>query len=231
MELESGFAIAGREVIPLEGRIGGSNGALRVEPKAMAVLLDLARHAPQVRTRKQIERAVWPRGYVSDDVLTRCIGQLRRALGDDPRAPRLLETIPRRGYRLCVQPQPLGRATQDAVSMRRAAIETLLVLPFRHVATQREEFIAEGLTELLILRLCGLHGVRILSRTTAMQFAATSASIADIAARSGADWVVDGSVLQAGDRVQVIAQLIDTRTEAHIWGADYTRGLQDLLAM
>lgn len=43
VELESGFAIAGRDVNPLEGRIGGSGGALRVEPKAMAVLLELAR--------------------------------------------------------------------------------------------------------------------------------------------------------------------------------------------
>jgi DNA-binding winged helix-turn-helix (wHTH) protein len=62
MEFESGFSIAGRQVIPLEGRIAGSEGTLRVEPKAMAVLLELARHAPQVRTRAQIERAVWPRG-------------------------------------------------------------------------------------------------------------------------------------------------------------------------
>ncbi len=231
VELESGFAIAGRDVNPLEGRIGGSGGALRVEPKAMAVLLELARHAPRVRTRKQIEQAVWPRGYVSGDALTRCVGQLRRALGDDPRAPKLLETIPRRGYRLCAQPQPIGSAPPEAATLRARPVETLLVLPFRHVATQREEFIAEGLTELLILRLCGLRGMRILSRTTAMQFAATTAGIGDIAARTGADWIVEGSVLQAGDRVQVIAQLIDARTDAHIWAADYARGLEDLLAM
>ncbi len=230
MELESGFSIAGREVIPLEGRIGGSDGALRVEPKAMAVLLELARHAPRVRTRRQIELAVWPRGYVSGDALTRCVGQLRRALGDDPKRPKLLETIPRRGYRLCAQPQPIGGAQPDVATARASAVETLLVLPFRHVATQRDEFIAEGLTELLILRLCGLRGARVLSRTTAMQFASTTASVADIAARTGADWIVEGSVLQAGERVQVIAQLIDARTDAHIWAADFSLGLEDLLA-
>ncbi|MEJ6003503.1 winged helix-turn-helix domain-containing protein [Paucibacter soli] len=231
MEFESGFVIAGREVFPLEGRIGSSKGKLRVEPKAMAVLIELARHAPQVRTRKQIEQAVWPRGYVSNDVLTRCIGQLRRSLGDNPKAPSLLETIPRRGYRLCAQPQPMVRAPSDTAMPSASAVETLLVLPFRHLAAQREGFVAEGLTELLILRLCGLRGMRILSRTTAMQFASTTASIGDIAARTGADWVVEGSVLQAGDRVQVIAQLIDARTDAHIWAADYSRGLEDLLAM
>jgi len=231
MEFESGFSVAGREVIPLEGRIGSARGVLRVEPKAMAVLLELARHAPGVRSRMQIEQAVWPRGYVSEDALTRCIGQLRRALGDDPRAPRVIETIPRRGYRLCAAPAPPARAVPDAPPHPRAAVETLLVLPFRHLAAQREDFLAEGLTELLILRLCGLRGLRILSRTTAMQFAATTASVAEIAARTGAGWIVEGSILQAGERVQIVAQLIDARSDTHIWAADYTHGLKDLLAM
>ena len=231
MEFESGFSVAGREVIPLEGRIGSARGVLRVEPKAMAVLLELARHAPGVRSRMQIEQAVWPRGYVSEDALTRCIGQLRRALGDDPRAPRVIETIPRRGYRLCAAPAPPARAVPDAPPHPRAAVETLLVLPFRHLAAQREDFLAEGLTELLILRLCGLRDLRILSRTTAMQFAATTASVAEIAARTGAGWIVEGSILQAGERVQIVAQLIDARSDTHIWAADYTHGLKDLLAM
>jgi TolB-like protein len=232
VELEAGFSVAGREVIPLEGRIGAGGAALRVEPKAMAVLLELARHAPQLRTRRQIEQAVWPRGYVSEDVLTRCIGQLRRALGDDARAPRLLETLPRRGYRLCAAVEPIGAAALQAAPVRSGGQpETLLVLPFRHLAAQPEGYVAEGLTELLTLRLCSLRGVRILSRTSAAQFADARISVADIAARTGADWIVEGSVLQAGDRVQVIVQLIDARTDAHIWAADHTRGLGDLLAV
>lgn len=105
MDLESGFSIAQREVVPLEGRVRGPGGVVHVEPKAMQVLLELARHAPAVRSRAQIEQAVWPRGFVSEDVLTRCIGQLRRALGDDTRPPALLETIPKRGYRLRVAPE------------------------------------------------------------------------------------------------------------------------------
>jgi TolB-like protein len=226
MQLEAGFRIGGREVWPIEGRIAGPGGSLRVEPKAMEVLLELARHAPAVCSRKQIERAVWPRGFVSDDVLTRCIGQLRRALGDDPRAPAVLETIPKRGYRLRVQVEPTGGKTLPG-----ARPESLIVLPLRHLSTSTEEFIAEGLTELLILRLCALRGVRIVSRTTAMQFKDSTTSVAQIAARTGADWVIEGSVLQAGDRVQVVAQLIDARTDAHVWAADYTRGLEDLLAM
>jgi len=227
MGLESGFSIGGREVVPLEGRIVGPAGTLRVEPKAMAVLLELARHAGEPRSRAQIESVVWPRGHICEDVLTRVIGQLRRALGDDARPPAVLETIPRRGYRLCVATQPLSR--HQAASAARQ--ESLLVLPFRHLAPHGDAFIVDGLTELLILRLCSLRGVRTLSRTTSMQFAAADTCLAQIAARSGADWIVEGTVLQAGDQVQVIVQLVDARTDAHLWAADYTCGLQDVLAM
>ncbi len=226
MDVEGGFRIAGRTVRPLEGRVEGPAGSLRVEPKAMQVLIELARHAPALRSREQIERAVWPRGFVSEDVLTRCIGQLRRAFGDEPTAGPLIETIPKRGYRLCAAVEPAAAGLAGG-----AATESLIVLPFQHLSTASEEFIADGLTELLILRLCGLRGVRILSRTTSMQFRAAATGLAEIAARTGADWVVEGSVLQAGDRVQVVAQLIDARTDAHVWAADYTRDLQDLLAL
>ncbi len=230
MTLEAGFCIGTREVFPLEGRIVGAGGTLRVEPKAMAVLLELARHAPDVRTRQQIVQMVWPRGFVSDDVLTRCIGQLRRALGDDAHAPTHLETIPKRGYRLRTAPVALQRDAASAPPMR-PSVESLIVLPFRNLSGAGEDFIADGLTELLILRLCALRNVRIISRTTAMRFKTSTASVAEIAASTGADWVIEGSVLQSGDRLQVIAQLIDARTDAHIWAADYVRDLQDLLPL
>jgi len=226
MGLHEGFRIGEYGVFPLEGRITGPGGSLRVEPKAMAVLVELARHAPEVRSRAQIEQVVWPRGFVSDDALTRCIGQLRRALGDDSKSPTLLETIPKRGYRLRAAVCSRG-STSRAV----AKTESLLVLPFRHLSNSTETFIADGLTELLILRLCSVHGLRILSRTTAMEFASTTVGLADIAARSGADWVVEGAVLQFGDQVQVVAQLVDARTDAHVWSGNHTRGLQDLLAV
>lgn len=238
MDLTAGFRLEALEVEPLSGQVRGPDGVLRVEPKAMEVLLELARHAPAVRSRAQVEQAVWPRGWISEDALTRCIGQLRRALADDPRAPRLLETIPKRGYRLRVKPMPLEPAPAPAAADAHSSggaphprVESLIVLPFRNIAAGADEFVAEGMTELLTLRLCSLRGMRILSRTTALQFKDSTAPTAEIARRTGADWVVEGSVLQSGDRVQLVAQLIDARTDAHLWAADYTGTLQDVLAL
>jgi len=230
MSLEAGFRIGERKVFPMEGRIAGPGGDLRVEPKAMAVLVELARRAPTVCTREQIIHAVWPRGFVSDDVLTRCIGQIRRALGDDPRAPAILETIPKRGYRL-LSPGVEHVAAAAPAPAAASPVESLIVLPFANMTAAGEDFIADGLTELLTLRLAALSGIRVISRTTAMHFKASRASIGEIAAKTGADWVIEGSVLQSGDRLQVVAQLIDARTDAHIWAADYVRDLQDLLPL
>jgi DNA-binding winged helix-turn-helix (wHTH) protein/Flp pilus assembly protein TadD len=82
--------------------------AARVEPKAMEVLLCLAKHAGDVVSKEQLIGMVWADTFVGDDALTRCISELRKAFDDDPRAPRIIETIPKRGYRLLERVEPVG---------------------------------------------------------------------------------------------------------------------------
>ena len=65
----------------------------RVEPKAMEVLVCLATHAPNVVSKEQLIGTVWANTFVGDDVLTRCISELRKTFDDDPKAPRVIETI------------------------------------------------------------------------------------------------------------------------------------------
>lgn len=76
----------------------------KVEPKAMAVLVVLADNPGTVVTRSALFDAVWPGAQVSDEVLSRCIYQLRRALSDNSTEPEYIETIPKEGYRLLIQP-------------------------------------------------------------------------------------------------------------------------------
>lgn len=72
----------------------------RIEPKAMEVLLALAARAGEVVSREALLESVWPGVVVGDEALTQGIIKLRKALGDHPRAPTCIETIPKRGYRL-----------------------------------------------------------------------------------------------------------------------------------
>lgn len=81
--------------------------SVRLEPKGMALLCSLASRPGAVVTKEELLATVWNDVVVGDDVLTTAMHQLRRALGDDHRTPRYIETIPRRGYRLVARMQPL----------------------------------------------------------------------------------------------------------------------------
>jgi TolB-like protein/DNA-binding winged helix-turn-helix (wHTH) protein/Tfp pilus assembly protein PilF len=89
--------------------------AVQVERKVMEVLVCLARSPGRVVTKDELVREVWDGRFVSDDVVWRSVRELRRALGDETRAPRYIETIPRRGYRLLASvaeiPETAGAAT------------------------------------------------------------------------------------------------------------------------
>ena len=87
-------------VEPSLNRVIGPGGSLRIEPKVMLVLVCLADHPGQVVPKDRLFHAAWPDTAVGDDVLTRAISELRRLFEDDPKQPRVIETIPKSGYRL-----------------------------------------------------------------------------------------------------------------------------------
>ena len=87
-------------VEPSLNRVIGPGGSLRIEPKVMLVLVCLADHPGQVVSKDRLFHAAWPDTAVGDDVLTRAISELRRLFEDDPKQPRVIETIPKGGYRL-----------------------------------------------------------------------------------------------------------------------------------
>ena len=88
-------------VQPQLNRLSRAGGAdVQLEPKMMDVLVCLARSRGDVVSREALIDAVWPEVFISESVLTRAIAGLRRALGDDARRPRFIETIAKRGYRL-----------------------------------------------------------------------------------------------------------------------------------
>src|SRR5262245_61336972 len=112
----------------------------RLEPKAMEVLVCLARHAGNVVSKEQLIGAVWPGTFVTDDVLIRCISELRKALDDDAKDSRVIETIPKKGYRLLEavewvagpEPQPwrerIARRFRQYLNQRRRSATALALI-------------------------------------------------------------------------------------------------------
>lgn len=101
MDLAHGFTFGSVSVEPLSGYVQVSDCEPRhLPPKAMEVLVCLASNAPETVTREQLLDEIWATKYVSDEVVTHAITELRQALGDDWCHPKFIETIPKRGYRL-----------------------------------------------------------------------------------------------------------------------------------
>jgi len=98
--------------------LGRAGDTVRIEPKAMEVLMVLAARAGQVVSREELLAAVWPGVVVGDEALTQSIIKLRRALGDNPRSPSYIETISKRGYRL-IAPVRQSEAVPAGRSWRR----------------------------------------------------------------------------------------------------------------
>jgi TolB-like protein/DNA-binding winged helix-turn-helix (wHTH) protein/Flp pilus assembly protein TadD len=105
--MAGGFRIAQCTVQPQLNTLERDGHAVRLEPKVMQVLVCLAERPGELLTKEQLIRAVWTDTFVADDVLTRCVSELRKALGDDPKQPRFIETISKGGYRLIAPIQPL----------------------------------------------------------------------------------------------------------------------------
>jgi TolB-like protein/Tfp pilus assembly protein PilF len=115
---------------------------------------------------------------------------------------------------------------------RGTGIHSLAVLPLQNLSGDpSEEYFADGMTEELFGRLANIHGLRVISRTSAMQFKHTRLSVPDIARTLGVDAIVEGSVIQEGRRIRVHAQLIRGATDDHIWAEEYHREYRNILAL
>ena len=111
-------------------------------------------------------------------------------------------------------------------------IRSLAVLPLQNFSGNPEQdYLSDGVTEALIARLSTIHTLRVISRTTAMQFKGTRKSVPAIAKELNVDSVIEGSVLRSGDQIRINVQLIRADTDEHLWSGTYDRELQDVLAL
>jgi TolB-like protein/Tfp pilus assembly protein PilF len=111
-------------------------------------------------------------------------------------------------------------------------IASLAVLPLKNLSGDpAQEYLAEGMTEAVIGRLSMIGGLRVISRTSVMQFKDPHTSVPEIAKMLHVDAVVEGSVIREGNRVRVHAQLIRGTSDEHFWSEEYDREFGDALAL
>src|SRR5436309_8934494 len=109
---------------------------------------------------------------------------------------------------------------------------SVAVLPFLNLSADPEnEYFADGITEDVIAHLSKIRALKVISRTSVMAFKQREQSLREIGARLEVATLLEGSVRRAGDRVRIVAQLIDAESDRHLWAETYDRRLTDIFAI
>ena len=111
-------------------------------------------------------------------------------------------------------------------------IRSIAVLPLDNFSRDPDqEFFADGMTEQLITDLSKIGSLRVISRTSVMRYKGKRPPLPQIAKELNVDAVIEGSVMRAGDRVRITAQLLQAATDKHLWAESYDRDLRDILSL
>ena len=143
--------------------------------------------------------------------------------------PRARESMP------AVAPTNLAKSTGPKTDAAAAAIpeKSIAVLPFENLSSDKEnEYFADGVHDEVLTDLARIADLKVTSRTSVMRYRGTKdRGLKEIAQALGVCYVLEGTVQRAGNKVRVTAQLIDSRTDAHVWAERYDRDLQDVFAI
>jgi TolB-like protein/Tfp pilus assembly protein PilF len=204
--------------------------ALHLPAQSFQVLTMLLDRPGEILTRRELQERLWPEQTFSDrdHGLNKAVNRLRDVLNDSADAPRFIETIARKGYRLIVP--VTGKATENPRAPSTARIR-LVVLPFRNLSADSEqEFFSDGLTEEMIFELGRLSPDRlgIIARTSAMQYKDSSKRIDEIGKELNVHYVLEGSVRKVESRARIAAQLVHAQDQTHLWAGTYDRDVADI---
>jgi DNA-binding winged helix-turn-helix (wHTH) protein/TolB-like protein/Tfp pilus assembly protein PilF len=232
---------------------------VRIEPKAMEVLMVLAGRAGQVVGREQLLDTVWSGVIVGDEALTQSIIKLRKALGDNPRAPSYIETISKRGYRLIA---PVADAVpsvrERGIRFARLIAGIMLVLGVAGaylvnsllrppdaarfdagdgqdrglltVTVLPFETVGSGPEQGYLARGIGHDLMTDLSRLSGLRLI-TAYGPPDSRTANPARYVVSGSVQREATTLRINIRLIDSRSNEQLWSQRFERPFGDLFAI
>lgn len=126
-----------------------------------------------------------------------------------------------------------GRIRNKIVARRSPPrVESIVVLPLDNLSNDpNQAYFADGIADALTTDLAQIGGLKVISRTSAVQAKAKKWSLPEIGRALNVDAVVEGTVVQSGDRVRITAQLIHAQTDRHLWARSYERNVRDVLAL
>jgi TolB-like protein/Tfp pilus assembly protein PilF len=176
--------------------------------------------------RETLMNAAWPGTAVEEGNLTVQIAALRKILGRNGDGEEWIVNVPREGYRL------LGiDAAASQAPERRAEMPVLAVLPFRNLSRDADaDYFADGVVADIITALSRFRSFRVVSRNTVFARRSHDADIRQAAADLGADYLVEGDIRRAGERLRISVRLVPGDDGLTLWAERFDGTLEDVFA-
>ena len=184
-----------------------------LRPRSFAVLQVLAERAGNLVTKSELFENVWDDATVTEDSLTQCIGEIRRAIGDHER--RILRTVPRRGYVL-TSSEPKHAIESDYQK------PALAVLPFKSLTSAKGEALARGIAGEIFNELARNRDLRLIGLGSSFALGSQPARAQELGAQLGARYLVEGTAQRLKEEILVDVQLVNTLDGTVAWGNQFS---------
>ena len=237
------------------GELRRNGERVKLQEQPFRLLAYLMERAGEVVTRDELRERLWPSEFVDfDHSLNTAVRKLRTSLDDSADEPRYIETLARRGYRFIAPMEQRLRAVARPAktrvpwvviaiavavvalaaifvtrAMRPRPVDTVAVLPFQNVDRQNE-YLTDGLTDVLIDTLSQIPNLKVMARTTVFQYKGRTIDPVRIAKELGVAAIVTGSVHRDNNQNRIHVELID-RDGSQIWGDTYLATAAELPSM
>lgn len=247
-EINLGTAVLDRSVARLFSHDGKE---LELRHQSREVLIVLAAAPGETVSQDALIEEVWQGRAVTADSVAQCIAEIRRVLEDSDK--RIVETVPRKGYRLVPpaavpadapdrpqrgRPVLLALALLSAVALAFALSRpaappgpsVIAVLPFDDFSPPEfQGYLSDAVSDNITTLLASYPQFLVISRRSSFTFRDSELAVSEIAERLGADFVLEGSQQYDGTRVRTTARLIDGSTETNLWAEEFDVPLDELL--
>lgn len=218
------------------GQLSHAGEEVQVEPRAFTLLCHLVANSDRLVSKDELVEVIWDGRIVTDAAISTLVKTVRRSVGDDGKAQRLIRTVHGRGFRFVGplrQSIPAGARTEILLPAGEPLVEasrpSIAVLPFRNVG-QSEGWaaIADAVPAELISSLSRLRWLRVLARGSTFRFRDPLPDLSVIRANLGAAYCLAGDVEIVGRRVAITVELSDTRDGRVIWCETLSGGIDDV---
>jgi DNA-binding winged helix-turn-helix (wHTH) protein/tetratricopeptide (TPR) repeat protein len=224
-----------------ERRLLRNGDSVTIKPKIFDLLLFLITRSGQLVVKEDLMKYVWADAIVEENNITVSMSILRKTLGDDQDKNKIIETVPRQGYRFLAPVTEISTLRREQHDVRSVQIETefedepidsLAVLPMRGSGGDPSvEYLSEGITESITNTLSRIPRLRVLACSTVLRFAKKNVDPRAMGLELNVRAVMMIRVIKLEEKLVIRSELVKVADGSQLWGEQYNRNPSDILAI